>query len=72
MNKKEIIGVYHLGFNDELNGVNKEHEYEGIHKTAYKLGKINAFVGDEITKLDYQSEEEILKQILSQKNERSI
>jgi len=56
-----LLKIFMQGFNDELNGKNAE---ESIIK-AYQLGREHAFIGDEVTSVDYLSNDEILSRILS-------
>lgn len=66
-NEKEILlAVYKLGFNDEL-GVNPIHRDELI-LIAYRLGQIDAFVGDDVRSVDNQSSEDILNKIYGEQN----
>lgn len=56
---------YRKGFHDELYCTTSvESDYE-IENKAYKLGAMDAVVGDDMPSLDYRSEEEILKEIKS-------
>jgi len=65
-NKKEDNGlllIYMEGFNDELNGTLDMNRYNGLNKTSYLLGSIDAIVGDDVRSVDYQTNETILKRI---------
>jgi hypothetical protein len=61
MNKKDklLLQVYMEGFSDELNNIDN---YTAI-TIAYKLGRLDAQVGDDVRSVDYQTDEEILKRI---------
>lgn len=64
MTDKEILDVYMQGFNDELDGKEDIKFYitDSPYKSpAYKLGRLNALVGDDCRSVDYLSGEEILK-----------
>jgi hypothetical protein len=61
MNKKDklLLQVYMEGFSDELDNIDN---YTAI-TIAYKLGRLDAQVGDDVGSVDYQTDEEILKRI---------
>ena len=63
MNKKDklLLQVYNQGFSDELDNIDN---YTVI-TIAYKLGRLDAQVGDDVRSVDYQTDEEILKRIKS-------
>lgn len=60
---KELLKIYMSGFNDELDGRISRNQFNGLKNKAYNLGKIDAIIGDEITSVDYQTNEEILLRI---------
>lgn len=60
---KVLLKSYMKGFNDELDGKKKNNCNGTIKNLAYQLGSIDAIYGDEITSLDYRSDEEILSSI---------
>jgi hypothetical protein len=51
-----------LGFSDELEGETREFE-DSMLMRAYELGRIDAFVGEDVRSIDYQSDEHLLKRI---------
>ena len=61
MNKldKILLDVYLLGFSDELDEINNEKYI----KEAYFLGRTHAIVGDDISTIDLQTDDQILNQI---------
>jgi hypothetical protein len=61
MNKKDklLLQVYMEGFSDELDNIDN---YTAI-TIAYKLGRLDAQVGDDVRSVDYQTDEEIIKRI---------
>jgi hypothetical protein len=64
----ELIDIYILGFNDELDPkkfIEKNYESYGdkLREKAYSLGRLDAILGDEIPSIDLQSNEEILNNI---------
>lgn len=64
MTDNELLEVYMIGFNEELEGKENMRFYLSDHKLkskAYYLGRSHAFLGDEQTKFDYLSNEEITK-----------
>lgn len=62
IDNKILLETYMLGFSDELEGETREFE-ESMLMRAYELGRIDAFVGDDVRSIDYQSDEHLLKRI---------
>ena len=62
INDKILLETYMLGFSDELEGETREFE-DSMLMRAYELGRIDAFVGDDVRSVDYQSDEHLLKRI---------
>ena len=62
INDKILLETYMLGFSDELEGEIREFE-DSILMRAYELGRVDAFVGDDVRSVDYQSDEHLLKRI---------
>lgn len=62
INDKILLETYMLGFSDELEGKTREFE-DSILMRAYELGRVDAFVGDDVRSVDYQSDEHLLKRI---------
>lgn len=65
INDKILLETYMLGFSDELEGETREFE-NPILMRAYELGKVDAFVGDDVMSVNYQSDEHLLKRIYQQ------
>lgn len=59
----EILKIYHQGWNDELDGDFKNEFKEPLLIRAYNNGRIDSIVGDDISSVDFQSNEEIIKSI---------
>ena len=59
----ELIDIYMQGWNDELDLKTPKKFETSIEERAYRIGRADALVGDEVTSNDYQTEEEILKKI---------
>ena len=51
-----------IGFSDELEGKTREFKDQMLMR-AYELGKVDAFVGDDVMSVNYQSDEHLLKRI---------
>lgn len=62
IDNKVLLETYMLGFSDELEGETREFE-DSMLMRAYELGRIDAFVGDDVRSIDYQSDEHLLKRI---------
>jgi hypothetical protein len=62
INDKILLETYMLGFSDELEGETREFE-DSMLMRAYELGRIDAFVGEDVRSIDYQSDEHLLKRI---------
>tara|TARA_R110000772_G_scaffold17946_1_gene49784 strand:- start:35326 stop:35541 length:216 start_codon:yes stop_codon:yes gene_type:complete len=56
-----ILEWYTKGFNDELVGMSITMPKQELLIRAYTVGAIDAIVGDDIRKVDYQTDEELLK-----------
>ena len=64
MTTKLIMEWYMLGFNDELRGTSTIMDCGRLLGTAYDNGASDALVGDDVSHVDYQTKEEILKRIM--------
>lgn len=61
---KILLETYMWGFNDELDGKKtKMINLNPLLLRAYKLGRTDAIVGDDVRSVDYQTNEEILSKI---------
>lgn len=68
---ENLLFWYKVGFREELNGTSKEYSktetfnmcLSTLCKRAFHIGCNDALLGDDNPKLDYQSDEEILKRI---------
>lgn len=60
---KIILETYMWGFNDELDGKTKMWNPNPLLLRAYNLGRVDAIAGDDISSVDLQTNEEILKRI---------
>ena len=60
---KIILETYMWGFNDELDDRTRIWNPTPLLLRAYNLGKLDAIVGDDISSVDLQTNEEILKRI---------
>jgi hypothetical protein len=69
---KELLEIYYNGWDNELNTKSKSMHFDNKKKAiyldklkqrAYDLGRVDAFAGDEVSSIDLQSDEEILKSI---------
>ena len=58
---KTILRWYMYGFRDELNGTYHTMPDHEILLRAYSVGAVDAIAGDDVSSVDYQSEEDILK-----------
>lgn len=58
-----IIDVYHMGYRHETENVNYNHMVNCI-KTAYKFGRIDGFMSDELPN-NRKPDEDILNEVLS-------
>lgn len=69
MNKlnKELMRIYMLGFNDELDDVDSHIYIDKIENNAYTLGRTHAFMGDDLSSIDEMNDKQILKIIKNSK-----
>ena len=65
IDNKILLETYMLGFSNELEGETREFE-DSMLMRAYELGRIDAFVGDDVRSIDYQSDEHLLKRIYNE------
>jgi hypothetical protein len=66
MTNKQLMNAYMRGFNDELSGKKFPNRLvQRDYSKAYIMGKIDASAGDDVSSVDLQTEEEILKRIKS-------
>lgn len=65
LNQKDkcLLKTYMQGFKDELDGKSEEWNSNPLFLKAYKLGRQDAIIGDDVRNLDYQTNEEILNKI---------
>jgi hypothetical protein len=61
-----LLKCYVKGFRNELHGERHEEHEEALAKKAYQLGCDHAIMGDNDPNIDYLSNDEILKMILSE------
>lgn len=63
---KILLETYMWGFNDALDDrVREINDSDPLLSNAYNLGRIDGIAGDDVTSLDYQTNEEILNRIKS-------
>ena len=63
---KVLLETYMWGFNDELDGKTELWNPNPLLLRAYKMGRQDAIVGDDVRTVDYQTNEEILNRIWNQ------
>lgn len=64
---KILLDTYMWGFKDELDGRQRMWNPNPLLMRAYDLGRLDAIVGDDITSIDNQSNEEIINRIRNHK-----
>jgi ABC-type amino acid transport substrate-binding protein len=60
---KILLETYMWGFNDELDGKTRMWNPNPLLLRAYDLGRLDAIVGDDVSSVDLQTNEEILERI---------
>lgn len=67
---KHLLEIYILGFRHCLEGIPVENTFDKnlLHERAYLLGREAAKIGDDVRSFDYQTNEEILKDIYNISN----
>jgi len=63
----ELLSTYMLGFNDELWNKKKVHYTNDLMTRAYRNGRDDAIIGDDVSSNDNQSNETILRIIKNEK-----
>lgn len=58
-----LLTTYMKGFNDELNETPSNYHTDSLISRAYNLGRQDAIVGDDVSSIDLQGNEEILRRI---------
>ena len=69
MSDEELLEFYMKGFSDELSGGTSDAPDNELALKAYNIGSWDAYIGDAVRSIDYQTNEEILKRIKHKKNE---
>lgn len=67
---KHLLEIYILGFNHHLDDAPIEMKFDksSLYERAYLLGREAAKIGDDVRSVDYQTNEEILKDIYGNSN----
>ena len=63
MTDSELLKIYIQGFDDELKGDISNVPKNNLALRAYNMGSVDALIGDEISSVDLQTNQEILKRI---------
>ena len=63
MTDSELLKIYMRGFNDELKGDISSVPKNHLAFRAYIIGSADALIGDELSSIDLQTNQEILKRI---------
>ena len=66
---EQILKAYIQGWRDSSDNVTNLEEYNGILQTAYRKGWVDYIAGDDVSSVDEQTDEEILKNIHRQYND---
>lgn len=65
---EELMKIYWRGWHNELDSITPLEKLDTeLKQRAYDLGKIDAIMGDDVSSIDMQSKEEILKSIRMKK-----
>ena len=59
----ELLQIYMTGFNDELYRLKNKIFTSTLKQRAYTIGRMDAIAGDDVSSVDEQSDEDILKHI---------
>jgi len=60
-----IMSWYMTGFRDELSGSSSVMPDDKILEKAYSIGAGDAIIGDDVSSVDQKTEDEIIRQIIS-------
>lgn len=63
MTDSELLKIYMRGFTDELKGDISNVPKNNLALRAYIIGSADALIGDELSSIDLQTNQEILKRI---------
>ena len=64
MKDSKLIRIYMLGFKDELYSEPQRSYHTTLETSAYQLGRIDGLIGDDVSTVDLQTNEQILKKII--------
>ena len=67
---ESILEWYMRGFNDELKGSSSLYSKNEIENTAYRIGALDAFYGDDMRSTDYESDQKVLEKIKNAFNDK--
>lgn len=67
MTDEDLLTIYMWGFNDGLRGQNRVIPTNLLATRAYEIGKTDALIGDDVSSVDLQTNEEILNRIKMKK-----
>ena len=60
---EHLLFAYMLGFNDELDSMSEKIYANHIVQRAYNIGRSDALIGDDISSIDNQTNEEVISRI---------
>jgi len=64
MKDNKLIRIYMLGVKDELYGEEHRIYQTNLQNSAYLLGRADGMVGEDVSTIDLQTDEQILKRII--------
>jgi hypothetical protein len=64
MRDNKLIRIYMLGVKDELYGEEHRIYQTNLQNSAYLLGRADGMVGEDVSTIDLQTDEQILKRII--------
>lgn len=61
---EQLMASYMKGFNDELDSLPEQTEFNSnLELKAYNIGRLDAWAGDDVASVNYQSKEQIIEHI---------
>jgi len=61
LNEELLLIIYNNGWEDCFTSIDNSENYYGMDRTAYNLGWSHAIMGDDLSHIDYYTNDEILK-----------
>jgi len=72
LNEQTLMTIFHHGWKNAFDNRDNEELYLGIERTAYNTGWSHAIMGDDLSHIDYLTDDEIILRIKNTYNESNV